>query len=325
MRRRAFLFGAASMALAAPARVKSAGPSIRVGRLSPLSAAADVPMLAGLRRGMREHGWIEGRDFAFEVRTAEARLERLPDLAAELVRVPVNVIVTGSSPGALAAKNATNTIPIVMVTTGDPVAHGLVSSLARPGGNVTGVTALGQDLSAKRLELLKQILPDLTRVAVLNDPGSIYSPSTLQSLKSAAEALNVEIHPVSAHEPGEIERVFAEIRGARAEALLVLVDVLFITYRRQIAALAMAERLPVIYGERESLSDGGLFFYGASLPEMYRRAGAYVDRVLKGAKPADMPVEQPTNFELVLNLKAARELAIAFPQSVLLRADEVIE
>jgi putative ABC transport system substrate-binding protein len=327
MRRRTFLSGATGVALASalPAKAQTSGPPIRIGRLSPLSAAAEEPMLEGLRRGLREHGWIEGRNFTFEIRTADARVDRLSGLAADLVRVPVDVIVTGSSAGALAAKNATSTIPIVMVTTGDPVAHGLVSSLARPGGNVTGVTALGQDLSAKRLELLKQILPDTTRIAVLTDPGSIYSAATLRSLERAAQALNVQIQAFSAHEPGEFERSFAEIRSARAEALMVLVDILFITHRGQIATLAAAERLPVIYGERESLSDRGLFFYGASLPEMYRRAAAYVDKILKGAKPADMPVEQPTQFELVLNLKTARALGIAIPQSVLVRADEVIE
>lgn len=325
MRRRDFLTGAVGAALAVPVLAQTAGPSIRIGRLSPLSAAADVPMMEGLRQGLRDLGWIEGRNFVFEIRTADAQIERLPALAAELVRAQVNIIVVGSNPGARAAKSATSTIPIVIVTTGDPVMDGLVSSLARPEGNLTGVTALGQDLSAKRLELLKQTMPRLSRVAVLTDPGSPYTGPAMAALIPAAKTLGVQLQVLAAHEPAEIDRSFNALHDSRAEALMVLLDIAFITHRHRIAELAAKHRLPAMYGERESLADGGLFFYGASLPEMYRRAATYVDKILKGAKPSDLPVEQPSTFELVVNLKAARSLGLDIPATIIDRADEVIE
>jgi putative ABC transport system substrate-binding protein len=293
--------------------------------LSPLSPEADVPLLAAFRTGMRDLGWVEGETFLIETRYADGNPIRFPEIAAELVRRRVDVILAGSSPGALAAKNAAGTIPVVMVTTGDPVGDGLVASLARPGGNLTGMTALSQGLSAKRLELLKEAVPGVTRVAVLTNPASPNTGPFVKESAAVAQALRVQLQLVEAHDPSEFETAFATMASKHAAGLMVLADVTFITHRKRIVELAAMSRIPAVYGEREFVDAGGLMFYGASLADMYRRAAVYVDKILKGAKPADLPVEQPTKFELVINLKAAKALGLAMPQSLLLRADEVIQ
>ena len=327
MRRREFitLLGGAAAAWPLTARAQQPQRMRRIGRLSPLSVAAEAPMLAGLRQGLNELGWIEGQNFAFELRFADGNLDRLPQLADELVREKVDVIVTGSSPGASAAKNATSTIPIVMVTTGNPVQGGLIATLARPGGNVTGVTALGQVLNAKRLELLKEAVPSLKRVAILTNPASPYTDPFLQESEAAAHALGIEVRVLEARGPHDLERAFEAIVNEHAEALMVLADPMFITHRRRIVELAAKNRLPSVFGERGSVHAGGLIFYGASLPDMYRRAATYVDKILKGVKPADLPVEQPTAFELAINLKTAKVLGLELPWFLQQRADEVIE
>src|SRR5213593_4017002 len=282
------------------------GKTARIGRLSPNSAEADMPGLEAFRKGLRDLGWVEGRDFAIEARFAEGKPERLPELAAQLVRNRVDVILAGSTPGALAAKQATSMIPIVMVTTGDPIEGGIVASLAHPGGNVTGVTALGEVLSVKRLQLLKEAVPGVTRVA-------------------AGRELGVELQVVEAQDPTKLEQAFAAVASQRAGALMVLTDVMFINNRRRIVELAAKSRLPAIYPEREFVGVGGLMFYGASLVDMYNRAAVYADRILKGKKPAELPVEQPTKLELVINLKTAKTLGLAIPPSVLARADQVVQ
>jgi putative ABC transport system substrate-binding protein len=327
MRRRTFLAGAAALCVVSPAAraAQSAGPVRRIGRLSPISAAAEPPVIAGLRQGLRDLGWIEGENIAFEFRFADGRFDRLPQLAEELVRLKVDVIVAGSNPGAMAAKNATRDIPIVVVTTGDPIGGGLVASLARPGGNLTGVTALGQELTAKRLELLKEAMPGITQVAVLTNPGSPTSGPLLKEGEEAARSLGLRLTVLKASDAGEIDSAFAAMANARAEALMVPADIMFNSQTGNIAELAARHRLPATYGEREFVSAGGLMFYGASLPDMYRHAATHIDKIFKGAKPADLPIEQPTKFDLVINLKAARTLGIAIPPSLLLRADEVIE
>ena len=327
IRRREFItaLGGAAVAWPMAARAQQPQRMRRIGRLSPLSVAAEAPMLAGLRQGLNELGWIEGQNFAFELRFADGNLDRLPQLADELVREKVDVIVTGSSPGASAAKNATSTIPIVMVTTGNPVQGGLIATLARPGGNVTGVTALGQVLNAKRLELLKEAVPSLKRVAILTNPASPYTDPFLQESEAAVHALGIEVRVLEAREPHDLERAFETIVNEHAEALMVLADPMFITHRRRIVELAAKNRLPSVFGERGSVHAGGLIFYGASLPDMYRRAATYVDKILKGAKPADLPVEQPTAFELAINLKTAKVLGLELPWFLQQRADEVIE
>lgn len=301
------------------------GKPARIGRLSPLSAEADAPLLDAFRAGLRELGWIEGQNYTIEAVFAEGKPDRLPELAAELVRRRVDVILAGSNPGTLAAKNATRTIPVVMVTTADPVGGRLVESLARPGANITGVTALGQGLSAKRLELLKELVPAVTRVAVLTNPASPYSGPFMKESADASRALKVQLQLVEAHDPIEFEQAFGAMTRERAGALMVLTDVMFITHRKRIVEFAAMSRLPAVYGEREFIDAGGLMFYGASLADMYRRAAMHVDKILKGGKPADLPVEQPTKFEMIINLKTAEALGLTIPRALLLRADRTIE
>jgi putative ABC transport system substrate-binding protein len=321
----ALVLGVASAPVGAAAQGDRTKKPVRIGRLSPLSAEADAPNLAAFRTGLRELGWVEGRTFTIEARFADGKPERLPDLAAELVQRRVDVILTGSSPGALAAKRATATIPIVMVTTGDPVGDGIVPSLARPGGNVTGVTALGQTLNTKRLELLKEAVPGIARVAVLINPASTYTPQFLRERDAAARALKLDILTVEAKDPREFENSFSAMIAGRAGALMVQMTAFFDNHRRKIVELAARNRLPAIYGERKFVDDGGLMFYGASLATMYQDAAVYTDKILKGAKPSDLPVEQPTKLELVINAKAARAIGAAIPQSLLVRADQVVE
>ena len=313
--------------LAAPLapEAQQTGKISRVGRLSPVSASVDAPLLAAFRQGLGDLGWVEGRNITFETRFAEGRADRLPELAAELVRLNVDVIVSGATPGALAAKNATATIPIVMVTTGDPVASGLIGSLAKPSGNLTGLTVLGRGLSAKRLQLLKEAFPRVTRVAVLSNPTNPETEPMVKGLEVAARSLGVQLRVLEVRDPTEFAKAFAAISRERAGAIMVLTDLLFNTHRRQILELAAKSRLPATYGFRQDVDAGGLMFYGAALADMYYGAATYVDKILKGVKPADLPVEQPTKFELVINLKTAKALGLTIPPSMLARADRVIE
>jgi putative ABC transport system substrate-binding protein len=293
--------------------------------LSPISAETDVANLAAFRGRMRELGWVEGRNFSVVARFADGRATRLPELAAELVRERVDIILAGSSPGVLAAQRATSTIPIVMVTTGDPVADGIVKSLARPGANVTGVTAIGQALNTKRLELIKEAVPGARRVGVIMNPEAFYTPRLLEDRQRAARSLALDLRLFEVREPDNLESAFAAARSDRMDALLVQTTAFFITHRKRIVELAARSRVPAVYGEREFVDAGGLMFYGAGLGDMYRDAAVYVDKILKGAKPADLPIEQPSKLELVINLKAARALGITIPPSVLARADRIVE
>jgi ABC-type uncharacterized transport system substrate-binding protein len=311
--------------LVSQAQEQQTGKMSRVGRLTPTTAAISTEANDGFREGMRALGWAEGKSYAIETRYADGVAGRLPGLAAELVRLNVDVILAGSIQGALAAKNATATIPIVMVTSGDPVALALVASLARPGGNVTGVTVLGQELSAKRLELLKEVVPSTNRVAVLCDPTVPDTAPTVNRVRETAQALGVQLRVWEIRDPSELEKAFAAMSSERLGALLVLPDILLNQYRRRIVQLANNNRMSVVYPFREHVEAGGLMFYGATFREMYRRAASHVDKILKGAKPADIPVEQPTKFELVINLKTARALGLTIPQTLLLRADQVIQ
>ena len=302
---------------------KSGAPLL--GWLAPLSAEAAAPNVEAFRRGLRDLGWVEGRDFVIETRVADGKAERLPELAEQLVRQNVDMILVGSNLGTLAARKATPTIPIVMVTTGDPVAAGLVASLAQPGGNVTGLTALGQALSAKRLELLKEAVPGVTRVAVLATAGSPYTGPFLRERESLARALGVQLQVVEVRDPSKFEQAFAEMVRERAEALMVFTDIMLITHRKRLVELAAKSRLPAVYPDREFVSAGGLMFYGAALVDMYYHAATYADKILKGKKPADLPVEQPTKLQLVINLKTAKALGLTIPSAVLLRADQVVQ
>jgi len=297
----------------------------RVARLSPSTAAADEIMLSGFRQGLKEHGWIENKNILVEYRFADGKPDRLNELAAELVRLKVDVILSGATVGALAAKRATSTIPIVLVTTGDPVAAGLVASLAHPGGNLTGITALGQELTGKRLQLLKEALPAINHVAVLSNPTNPDSKFSVQEVKAAANELGIQVKVHEAGDPTKIEGAFRNMSAEHAAAVLVLTDSMLLTYRKRIVELAAKNRLPGMYPISGYTQAGGLMFYGANLPDMYRRAAAFVDKILKGAKPADLPVEQPMTFDFVVNMQTARSLGITFPPEIRLQVTEVIE
>ncbi len=323
--RRAFI-GTLAGALAAPLVAEAQAPAKvpRIGFLSPLSRTDD-PRLEAFLQGLRELGYVEGQTIAIEYHFAEGRPERLPALAAELVRLKVDVIVTAAPAASEAAKQATSTIPIVFGVAGDPVAVGLVASLARPGGNITGLASIAPEVVGKQLELLKEVAPKVSRVAILQNPSNPGHPVVLRQAESAARALGVQLHIVEARIPSEIEAAFAAMRSHRAGGVLVLRDALFLAQRTQIAALAAKSRLPAVYGFREQAEAGGLMAYGANVSLMYWRAATYVDKILKGARPADLPVEQPTKFELVINLKTAKALGLTIPPSLLQRADEVIQ
>ena len=327
MDRRSFLGTLAGGLLAAPlaAEAQQAERVYRIGFLSGQSPTDLARQLETFRQRLRELGYVEGRNVAIEYRFAEGRPERLPALAAELVRLKVDIIVTAGPPAPLAAKQATTTIPIVFAISNDPVAEGVVSSIARPGGNITGLTSIAPELVGKQLELLKEVAPKVSQVAVLRNPSNHGHPLTLRQAEGAAQALGLQLHIMQAGSPAEIDAAFAAMRSEHAGDILVLRDPLFLGQRTQIAALAAKSRLPAVYGFREAAEAGGLMAYGASVPFMYRSAATYVDKILRGAKPADLPVEQPTKFELVINLKTAKALGLTIPQSLLQRADQVIE
>jgi len=289
-----------------------------------VSFSAESKEAKQFRRGLLDAGYVEGRDVVIEWRYANGDYARAPELAADLVQRKVDVIVVQSTPAAQAVKRATSTIPIVMASVADPVGSGLVASLAHPVGNVTGLSLMATDLSAKRLQLLKEAIPRLTRVAVLWNPATPWHPKVIEELKTAASSLSIELQFVSARTPEEIGPAFSAVNRAHAQALYFIEDAFFFTYRTTILKLALKARIPVIYGYREFADEGGLMSYGPNRGDLLRQAAGYVDKILKGAKPGDLPIEQPTKFELVINLKTAKALGITIPESILLRADEVI-
>ncbi len=295
-----------------------------VPRVGYLGGSPSSPLLESFRQELRELGWIEGKNIAFEYRWTEGRTTPLPGLVAELIRLHVDVIyAAGSIAAAHAAKQATSTIPIVFTTPADPVATGLISSLARPGGNVTGLGG-GVDPS-KRLELLKEVVPKISRLAILWNPANPSSQAGLQEVERAAKAARVLPQALAVREPADLDTAFSAITRERAGALLVLGDTLFFAQRTRLVGMAAKYRLPAIYNRAEYVKAGGLLAYDADDLWQARRAAVYVDKILKGAKPADLPVEQPTKFELVINLTVAKALGLTIPQSVLIRADEVIQ
>jgi putative tryptophan/tyrosine transport system substrate-binding protein len=314
--------------LAAPfaADAQQAGKVPRIGFLS-LTSRSDRPaLLDAFRQALRELGWVEGQNIVIDYRYADGRVDRLPDLAAELVRLKVAVIVSWGTQGVTAARNATKTIPIVMIAVRDPVGIGLIATLARPGGNVTGVSGTaGLEWVAKQLELLKETVPKIGRLAILSNPTNAYHPLAIKEANVAARSLGVQLQLLEARGPDEFDGVFAAMAKERAGALLVLSDAMLNSHRTRLADLAARNRLPAAYGVRESVEAGGLMSYGPSFLDSFRRSATYVDRILRGAKPAALPVEQPTTFELVINMKTAKALGLAIPQSMLQRADHVIE
>jgi putative ABC transport system substrate-binding protein len=322
-----FVLGAVFLALSFPVEAQQPGKVRRLGILrstvSNTTGAQDVR--EAFRQGLRELGWVEGQNIAVEHRYAEGKFERLPQLALELTGLPADLIYAGDFNSAIAAKQATKTMPIVFVTLGDAVQAGLVASLSRPGENLTGVSGLGPELSGKRLELLKEVVPGLVRVAFLTDPTNLASGPTLRGTETAAQSLGVELQVIKVTKPNQLEEAFSAIKKSRANALMVNHDPTLRVQRDRILSLVEKGRLPAIYVETAWVPDGGLMSYAPNLPHLNGRAATYVDKILKGTKPADIPVEQPTKFELVINLKTAKQIGLTIPPNVLARADKVIK
>jgi putative ABC transport system substrate-binding protein len=324
MRRRQFLNVVGGAVAAAPfaARAQQAAKVPTIGVLGQITPSAMKEWHAAFVQRLRELGWVDGRTLAIEYRWAEGRNERFAEIAAEFVRLKVDVIVTGGTAAILAAKQASSAIPIVFAAAADPVGTGLVASLARPGGNVTGLS--NQMLPSKRLELLREIVPDIRRLAIMANIGSPVGVLEMGEVKAAAMMLGLEVASLEVRQAEEIAPAITALKG-RADALYVVIEALVKTNQSQINALALDARLPTMHGEKGLVEAGGLLSYGPSLPDLWRRAADYVDKILRGAKPGDLPVEQPTKFELVINLKIAKALGIEISPPLLARADEVIE
>jgi len=332
MRRREFitLLGGAAVAWRLPSRAgaqgaRAAGLVPVIGLLSPFSSADTEQWHQAFRQGLRSLGWVEGTNVRLEYRFADGQQERLPGLVAELIALKVDVIVVTVTTDAIPAAKATKTIPIVMASTGDPVGTGLISSLARPGGNVTGLTQVATDLAAKRLELLKEIAPGHSRVAVLWDPQDPVAQLSWQEIQLPARQLGMELHSLEVRSGDLFDAAFARAIKADDSAVMVMPAAEVVVHRKQISDLALANRLPSIFFLPEFVQSGGLMSYGPDRSDLFRRAAAYVDKILKGASPSDLPVEQPTKFQLVINLKTARALGLVVPPTLITRADEVIE
>lgn len=307
----------------ASAQVAKKAPLI--GFLSPATSAGHAHIVEALLKGLRELGYVGGQNISFEYRWADGQFEKLPELASDLVRLKVDVLVAMVTQASLAAKNATVTIPVVMIAVANPVDSGIVASLARPGANVTGTSIMADEVVGKQLELLKEALPKVSLVGALWNPANpVFQKLQLEAVESAAQALKVRLRKVEARDPGEIERAFVAIAKERISALHVISDPVFTTHRRRIADLALKHRLPAITGFTELAEAGLLMSYSASFGESANRAATYVDKILKGAKPADLPVERPTKFEFVVNLNTAKQIGLALPPNLLARADKVI-
>jgi len=329
MDRRTFLFSVALNLVAAPlaSEAQQAGKVFRIGILANLRPSPSEPgggLWQAFIQGLQELGYVEGRNITIEWRISEGKYERLPDLAADLARRKVDVIVVPADQNALAARHVTRTIPIVVASSADPVGGGLVASLARPGGNITGLSAVaGPEIVGKQLQVLKAMVPGVSRIGILLNPGNPFHAVWLREARIVAQSLTVQVQAVEAREPDDLAMAFAAISAERADAVLILADGMFILQQRRIADFVVKSHLPAI-GSRDIVNTVGLMSYGASGPELFRRTAAYVDKILKGAKPADLPMQQPTKYELVINLKTAKALGITIPRSVLQLADEVI-
>ena len=326
MRRREFitLLGGAAVAWPLAARAQQPVKVPTIGFLGSLSQSAQGTWTAAFVKRMREHGWIEDRTVAIEYRWAEGRGERFAEIAAEFVRLKVDVIVTAGTDAVIAAKKATSAIPIVFGTAGDPVANGLVASLARPGANVTGLSNQSSDIAGKRLDLLRQVVPSLRRLAIMANVASSIGLLEMREVQAAAQTLGLEATTLEIRRAEDIASAIEALKGG-ADALYVVTEPLMNSNRVQINTLALGARLPTLHGQKPYVEAGGLMSYGANIPDLFRRAGDYVDKILRGAKPADLPVEQPIRFDLVINLKTAKALGLDVPPTLLARADEVIE
>jgi putative ABC transport system substrate-binding protein len=325
--RRAFLGTVAGSLLAAPlASEAQRGTKVwRIGVLETTSAGANATNLAAFRQALSELGYAEGRNIVFEYRFAEGAPERFKDLAAELVRLKVDLILTRGTPAVLAAKAATQTIPVVMAASGDPILSGVVPNLAKPGGNVTGLSAIIVEISGKRLELLRQVVPALHRLGVLLNMGNPNNALQRSETERVARSVGVQLQELDVRKPGDLAPAFEAATRRRTDGLFVLTDAITQAHLGTIVQLAARHRLPAMYSAREFVEGGGLISYGVNYADLYRRSAQFVDKIFKGAKPGDLPVEQPTRFELLINLKTAKALGLTIPQSLLLRADEVIQ
>jgi len=327
MRRRAFitLLGGAAAAWPLAARAKQAGKVWRIGVLSGASRETAFTNYEGFLQGMRELGYVEGRDFVMEYRFAEGQYERFPDFAAELVRLNVDVILVGATSAIRMLQRATTTIPIVLAYSTDPVGNGFVASLSRPGGNITGLSSSSDDTAPKQLELVATVVPNVSRIGLLGNPASPTYTDVRKGAQNAAQKVGLTLVSVEARNPQEIEAAFASFVSERVQAFISAGDALFFAQRRQIAELALKSRLPSMFSQREYAAAGGLMSYGENLSEFFRRAASFVDKIFKGAKPGDLPMEQPTRFNLVINRKTADALGVAIPPQLYIFADEVIE
>ena len=316
--------GGAAAAWPLAARAQQSGRLRTIGFLGPNTHSAASEWVAALVKRLRELGWTEGRTITIEYRWAEGREERFAEIAAELVRLKADVIVTSGTQAVMASKNATSVIPIVFATAGDPVGSGLVASLARPGGNVTGLATLANELAGKRLELLREVVPSLRRLAIMGNVGNPYIMLELDEVRAAARMLGLEAITLEIRRAQDLASAFEALKSG-ADALYVCTDALVNTHRIRINIAALGERLPTMHGSRDFVEAGGLMSYGPNFPDMFRRTADYVDKILRGAKPGDLPVEQPTKFDLVVNLTTAKALRLEIPPTLLTRADEVLE
>jgi putative ABC transport system substrate-binding protein len=327
MRRRKFvaLLGGVAAGWPFAARAQHGGKIPRVGFMGNSTAALEANLIGPFREGLREHGYEEGRNVEIVFRWAEGRYERFPALIAELIAANVDVIVTAGTPAALAVKTATSTVPVVLAAVGDPVGTGIVPNLARPGGNITGLSAIAPDLEGKRLELLREVVPHLAHVAFFLNPATEFHTASMRQALAAAKALNIKLKPSEVRKSEDLDAAFASTVKEKPDGLLILADRIYVHNRQRIMDFATEHRLPSVSAYRELVEAGGLTSYGPSYEEMHRRAADYVDRILKGARPGDLPVEQPTKFTLIVNLKAAKALGLEVPPTLVARADEVIE
>jgi ABC-type uncharacterized transport system substrate-binding protein len=327
VRRRDFIRAVASSAVAWPigAWAQQTSKVWRVGMLETTSEALNAPNVTAFRRGLQQLGYVEGKNLAIEYRSGEGRIERFPELAAEMVRLKVDVIVTRGTPAALAAKNATTTIPIVMAAIGEPIGTGMVGSLAQPGGNVTGLSAFVNELAAKRIEIMREIVPKISRMAMIDNMGNASVPAAWDETKKATLAFGIQPLLYDVREPGDIGAAFDAAVAQHVDAITVGNDSVFITSRLRVVELAAKHHLPAIYATREFVDAGGFLSYAAHYPDLYRRAASYVEKIFKGAKAGDLPVEQPTKLELVINIKTAKALGLDVPFHLQQRADEMIE
>ncbi len=327
MDRRAFIGSLAGSLLAAPltAEAQEAGKLVRIGILSTGSISSNLHLFKVFQGRLHELGYIDGQNVAFEFRAADGKNERLPALAAELIRLKVDVLLTTGTPAAVAAKQATSRVPIVTAIVADPVGAGLINNLARPGGNITGITDLDDELSGKRMALLKEVVPGLSRVAIMWKTGNPAHKTALREAEVAGRSLDLRLQLLDVRAPSEFQPAFTMMARERAGALILMADSMFSVHRAQLVDTAARSRMPTMFWVRDFVEAGGLMSYGTVYPDLFLRAAVYVDKILKGGKPADLPVEQPTKFELVINLKIAKALGLTIPPSLLQRADQVIE